>query len=213
MYLLATLALSELEFWLLSDFAVGEPTACCRCVALDIFDDEDDSRYDFFSVVLVRRSTFTRELMKWFLVMRALLRKIRAQNQSKIQICVHGTAHKLNTYSKRESLSWSRRLLLAKKRATMWGQICGGFFMDEFFAKDYKMKEETKFIITTNKNTFRVLLSPPKKNHRCEYYCRKYALRTISRSHSAQTRDLAIRGTGQPAKGEQVFSGLTRDRG
>jgi len=65
MYLLATLALSELEFWLLSDFAVGEPTACCRCVALDIFDDdEDDSRYDFFSVVLVRRSTFTRELMK-----------------------------------------------------------------------------------------------------------------------------------------------------
>ena len=35
--------------------------------------------------------------------------------------------------------------------------------MDEFFAKDYKMKEETKFIITTNKNTFRVLLSPPKK--------------------------------------------------
>ena len=48
MYLLATLALSELEFWLLSDFAVGEPTACCRCVALDIFDDEDDSRYDFF---------------------------------------------------------------------------------------------------------------------------------------------------------------------
>jgi len=63
--LLATLALSELEFWLLSDFAVGEPTACCRCVALDIFDDdEDDSRYDFFSVVLVRRSTFTRELMK-----------------------------------------------------------------------------------------------------------------------------------------------------
>jgi hypothetical protein len=83
----------------------------------------------------------------------------------------------------------------------------------EFFAKDYKMKEETKFIITTNKNTFRVLLSPPKKNHRCEYYCRKYALRTISRSHSAQTRDLAIRGTGQPAKGEQVFSGLTRDRG
>ena len=35
--------------------------------------------------------------------------------------------------------------------------------MDEFFAKDYKMKEETKFI-TTNKNTFRVvLLSPPKK--------------------------------------------------
>jgi hypothetical protein len=63
-YLLATLALSELEFWLLSDFAVGEPTACCRCVALDIFDDEDDSRYDFFSVVLVRRSTFTRELMK-----------------------------------------------------------------------------------------------------------------------------------------------------
>jgi hypothetical protein len=63
MYLLATLALSELEFWLLSDFAVGEPTACCRCVALDIFDD-DDSRYDFFSVVLVRRSTFTRELMK-----------------------------------------------------------------------------------------------------------------------------------------------------
>lgn len=84
--------------------------------------------------------------------------------------------------------------------------------IDEFFAKDYKMKEETKFI-TTNKNTFRVLLSPPKKNHRCEYYCRKYALRTISRSHSAQTRDLAIRGTGQPAKGEQVFSGLTRDRG
>ena len=85
--------------------------------------------------------------------------------------------------------------------------------MDEFFAKDYKMKEETKFIITTNKNTFRVLLSPPKKNHRCEYYCRKYALRTIAHSHSAQTRDLAIRGTGQPAKGEQVFSGLTRDRG
>jgi hypothetical protein len=61
-YLLATLALSELEFWLLSDFAVGEPTACCRCVALDIFDD--DSRYDFSLVVLVRRSTFTRELMK-----------------------------------------------------------------------------------------------------------------------------------------------------
>ena len=88
------------------------------------------------------------------------------------------------------------------------------FSLHEFFAKDYKMKEgETKFIITTNKNTFRVLLSPPKKNHRCEYYCRKYALRTISRSHSAQTRDLAIRGTGQPAKGEQVFSGLTRDRG
>ena len=29
--------------------------------------------------------------------------------------------------------------------------------MDEFFAKDYKMKEETKFI-TTNKNTFRVVL-------------------------------------------------------
>ena len=35
-------------------------------------------------------------------MIRALLRKIRAQNQSRIQICVHGTAHKLNTYSKRE---------------------------------------------------------------------------------------------------------------
>jgi hypothetical protein len=43
MYLLATLALSELEFLLLSDFDVGEPSAGCRCVALDIFDD-DDSR-------------------------------------------------------------------------------------------------------------------------------------------------------------------------
>jgi hypothetical protein len=51
MYLLATLALSELEFWLLSDFAVGEPTACCRCVALDIFDD--DSRYDCFLWLLL----------------------------------------------------------------------------------------------------------------------------------------------------------------
>jgi len=58
-------------------------------------------------------------------VIRALLRKIRAQNQSRIQICVHGIAHKLNTYSKRESLSWSRRLLLAKEmrqnvRTNLW---------------------------------------------------------------------------------------------
>ena len=76
-----------------------------------------------------------------------------AQNQSRIQICVHGTAHKLNTYSKRESLSWSRRLLLAKRNALQfvrtnlwWFLACrnGGIFCKRL----HKMKEETKFITT-----------------------------------------------------------------
>ena len=149
-------------------------------------------------------------------MIRALLRKMCAQNQSRIQICVHGTAHKLNTYSKRESLSWSRRLLLAKRNALQfvrtnlwWFLACrnGGIFCKRL----HKMKEETKFI-TTNTH-FSHTPFAAEKSYRCEYYCRQAALRTIPRSHSAQTRDLAIRGTGQPAKGEQVFSGLTRDRG
>ena len=39
--------------------------------------------------------------------------------------------------------------LLKETRYNLCGQICGGFFFAaEFFAKDYKMKEETKFITT-----------------------------------------------------------------
>ena len=34
-----------------------------------------------------------------------------------------------------------------------------------------------------------MLLSPPKKSYRCEYYCRKAALRTISRSYAVRKQE------------------------
>jgi len=94
----------------------------------------------------------------------------------------------------------------------VWTNLWWFLAWTNFFAKDYKMKEEKKFI-TTNTHFSHTPFAAEKKLPLRILLPKSCFKNYLSLLRGAQTRDLAIRGTGQPAKGEQVFSGLTRDRG